>query len=88
MPDESDFSEKTLAAIAWCDTYALALSEFLDRGIHPARLRKQALNAWLASKDENPIYAAKRAWIAGEPTLPGQALDATGQETLPGPLLR
>lgn len=88
MPDHSDFSEKTLAAIAWCDAYALALSEFLKNGTHPARLRKQALNAWLMAKDEDPIHAAKRAWVAGKLKMPEPSLDASEQETLPGPLIR
>ncbi len=82
----SDFSEKTLAAIAWCDTYAVALSAFLEQNIHPTQLRKQAMDAWLVAREEDPIQAAKRDWIAAK-VEPPTVVNASKQETLPGPLI-
>lgn len=84
-----ELSDKTRAAMDWCQTFSEAAAEFSDRKIHPARLRKLALKLWLSDRTENPIHVAKRVWLEGGLMgLQDENPDSSQMETLPAPLIR
>lgn len=87
MGDEQHLSAKTLAAMDWCETFAIAVSAFSDGKIHAADVRQQALKVWLAARHEDPIQIAKREWRSGAFTALEQPSDVSQQETLPSPLV-
>lgn len=72
--------------MAWRETYAVALSEFMDQKIHRQGSELGAAKAQLAARDEDPIQSAKSEWQASLTTMPAQHVDARGMDTEPASL--
>lgn len=59
-----ELSERTLAAIEWCDIYAIAFAEFADGSVEFSIAKTYAPKRWMQYRELDPISVAQRDWRA------------------------